>query len=319
MTRMRRLYPQEMQKIAEAQRQPVSTSELTRSDQPSVTVVILSLDRLHLTRRCIDSVYANSDYPFQLLIWDNGSQPETIAYLKQLEAVHANVQVIYSGTNVGCGGGRNRAFRLVDTDYIFSMDNDMICHADWLRETMACVVRQAASFVAPMRLNPAGQVWSACNELIHRQETDTLEIARWFHDLPIAVVQSLFKDADLPTNFMSGGLGLFATRVFHEIGEFDENYRAGFEDLDISLRLSDQGYRVWSTVRALVTHDDEWQPHLQADLVYAQQRYDLDQLRCDADHFKARWGLEVLPEKYVTRFQQRLDLKLKAESDRYGL
>ncbi len=309
MNHIRRLYPQEMKKIAEAQRQPPASASLDRSGWPEVTVVILSLDRLHLTRRCIDSLYANSDYPFQLLIWDNGSQAATINYLHELETAHDNLRVIYSDRNWGCGGGRNRAVEFVNTEYFFSLDNDMICLPGWLRETMACAVRHQADFVVPMRLNVDGTVWSACPELIQLPD-GTLEIARWFHDLPAAALQALLPNCDLPINFVPGGASLFATQIFRAMSGFIEDYKAGFEDIEFLLRLRERDCQIWATTSANLIHDNEWQPQQPADEDYAQHRFDIERLKQDSLIFKQRWNLEVLPEKYIERFQHVLKDKL---------
>ena len=313
----RRLYPQELLKIAAARQASEHESPALPpvEDWPSVTVLVLTRDRLHLTRRCVESLYANSDYAFQLLIYDDGSQAETLAYLRHLRDSQNNVQrsqvrLIEESEPTGWGVARNRAFALATTDYVMSIDNDMICHPGWLREAMACAVRHQAAFVAPLRLNPDGAVWGHAADLIRTDEGKVLEIARWFHDLPLATVQSLFAGADVSANFVPGGAGLFLRDAFFECGGFDQAYQAGFEDLDLSLKLAARGYTVWTTERAVLTHDDQWHPLTAADVAYARSRYDQAALRASADHFKAVWGYDVLPQKYVGSFQMRLQGKL---------
>jgi GT2 family glycosyltransferase len=186
----------------------------------------------------------------------------------------------------------------------------MICHSGWLRETMACAMRHTADFVAPLRLDPNGSVWAFAPELVRTESETVLEIARWFHDLPPATVQSIFGENDIVTNFISGGAGLFSRAAFQACGGFDEGYLAGFEDMDLSLKLAACGYTVWATTRAVLTHDDEWLPQTPADVEYARARYDKDLLRAAADRFQARWGVQVLPTKYVQSFQERLERKL---------
>lgn len=312
MIRTRRLYPQELEKIARAGSRPLGCSETPRVSniQPSVTIVLLSLDRLHLTSRCIESIYAHSEYPFELLIHDDGSQPGTLAYLRELCSAHDNVTLIEQTTPLGCAVARNRAFSLVKTDYIASLDNDMVCQPGWLRETMGCAVRHRAAFVAPLRLDPGGKVWAFAPELIYMENNTVLEIARWFHDLPPAQVQSFFGDKDITTNFVAGGAGLFSHRAFLDCAGFDEGYEGGFEDLDFGLKLTERGYTVWATTRAMLTHDDEWMPETEADVRYARERYEMDRLRRAAARFRGRWGVDVLPAKYVSSLEQRLERKL---------
>ncbi len=279
--------------------------------RPRVTIVVLSLDRLHLTQRCVDSIFAHADYPFDLLIHDDGSQPEVLAYLHRLKAAHDNVQLIESRKRLGCAAARNLAFAQAQGTYVFSLDNDIVCHPGWLRETVACAVRRRADFVAPLRLDSSGRVWSFAAELTTLETAGVLEIARWFHDLPVDTVQQWFADADTRTNFIPGGVGLFARAAFQDCGAFVEGYQFGFEDMDFSMKLRQRGYKVWATPRAMLTHDDGWQPRCEADVHYARRRYDLETLRAAAALFKERWGVEVLPDKYEDSLLRRLDSKLR--------
>lgn len=310
MARTRRLYPQELAKIAAARGRPVVQHGRALDRQPSVTIVVLTLDRLHVTRRCIESIYAHSDYPFTLLIHDDGSQSATLEYLQELARTHDNVKLDLGAPRLGCAAARNHVLAQVASDYIFFLDNDMLCHPGWLRETMACAVQHNAHFVAPLRLDIDGQVWAFAPEMIRTENDSVLEIARWFHDLPLAVVQSFFAHADATTNFISGGAGLYARAAFETYGGF-EPYEVGAEDLDFCMKLAARGESVWATAVAVLTHDDAWLPQTPADVQYARARNDLGALRRDADHFRARWGLEVLPAKYVASFEQRLEKKLR--------
>jgi GT2 family glycosyltransferase len=308
MPRPRPLHAQEMVLLSRRADSSVIPSPANR--QPTVTVVLLSLDRLQLTRRCIESMYSHADYPFALFIHDDGSQPETVEYLRALRAVHSNVELFESPVRLGCAAARNRAFARVDTDYVFSLDNDIVCQPGWLREAMACAVRHDAAFVAPLRLEPDGTVWSFAPALVRTRDGTVLEIARWFHDLPPETVQAWFAHADVATNFISGGAGLYARAAFRDCGGFAEGYGVGFEDLDFGLQMAARGYCAWATAHAVLIHDDRWQPTSAADRRYAERRYDLDVLRAAAALFKQRWGVEVLPDKYIDSFQRRLSSKL---------
>jgi GT2 family glycosyltransferase len=309
MRRTRALHAQEIvllsrRRAAAAEPMPM------RQTQPTVTVVLLTLDRLHLTRRCVESIYAHADYPFDLLIHDDGSQPDTLDYLRWLRDARGNVELFESRERMGCAKARNRAFEQVDSQYVFSLDNDIVCHPGWLREAMACAARHDAAFVSPLRLEPDGRLWSFAPELVHSADGAVLEIARWFHDLPLDSVQAWFAEADVATNFVCGGAGLFSRAAFRECGGFADGYGVGFEDLDFSLQMSARGHCAWATARAVLTHDDLWQPQSEADVRYAQRRYDMGALRAAAALFKRRWGVEVLPDKYVDSLQRRLSSKL---------
>lgn len=307
----RSLHPQELELLSR-RATPVATQAAAR--QPTVTVVLLTLDRMHLTRRCIESLYAHADYPFDLFIHDDGSQADTLDYLRSVRAAHHDVELFESRERLGWAVARNRAFERAAGDYIFSLDNDIVCHPGCLREAMACAVRHDAAFVSPLRLEPDGSVWSFAPELIRSSAGTVLEIARWFHDCPLATVQAWFALADVATNFISGGAGLFSRAAFRACGGFAEDYHIGFEDMDFCLQMAARGYGAWATARAVLTHDDQWQPQSEADVRYAQRRYDMTQMRAAAALFKQRWGLEVLPKKYAESFERRLASKRRKGS-----
>ena len=228
-----------------------------------MTVVLLSLDRLHLTRRCVESIYAHADYPFELFIHDDGSQPETVDYLRSLRAAHGNVELFESPVRLGCAVARNRAFERIATEYVFSLDNDIVCHPGWLREAMTCAVRHDAAFVSPLRLEPDGRVWSFAPELVRTAS----RLASWrspagFTTCRWRRCRAGSRHADVATNFVCGGAGLFSRAAFRDCGGFTEDYHVGFEDMDFCLQMAARGYRVWATARAVLTHDDQWQPRV---------------------------------------------------------
>ena len=103
------------------------------ADGVNVTIVLLSMNRSNLTIRMIDSVKQYvPHFAGRILIADNGSSPEELAALRQHLQAHCPFpwRILEFGTNFGVAGGRNRAFREVDTDWVMSLDNDIYLVAD---------------------------------------------------------------------------------------------------------------------------------------------------------------------------------------------
>jgi GT2 family glycosyltransferase len=295
--RICRLHAQELDKLIQARQRSWPGATLAPpANQPTVTIVLLSFNRWHLTKRCLESIYAHSHYPFQVLIFDNGSHEETLAYLRAAEASYANLHVLYHPTNLGVAGGRNRAFAAVQTDYLFSLDNDMICHSNWLNEIMRCAQQTQSAFVCPFILQPDGRIWAGGADLvrIHATTHDNtkVEIYPWFHSYPLGQVQRLLKQGYFRTDFLFGGAGLYRLSAFRHC-EGLANYFVGWEDIDFSFRLQEKGYTVWVTPQALLTHDHEWEPQTAADQEYRRVRYDEARLRQSAAQFEQRWGIKV--------------------------
>jgi GT2 family glycosyltransferase len=88
-----------------------------------VAVVVLTHDRLHLLRKCVENVLARtSDSTREIVIWNNGSTDGTRAYLDSLE--DPRLRVVHSEENVG-QNGYARAFRLTTSPYLVELDDDI--------------------------------------------------------------------------------------------------------------------------------------------------------------------------------------------------
>lgn len=313
MTPSRRLYPQEMAKIIQAQ-QASGQLDLSLDLDLSVTIGIVSYNRWRLTKRCLDSLYADQTYPFQVIIVDNGSEAETITFLQQAESAYPRLQVIYYGQNMGLTIARNQLAELAATDALCFLDNDIICHTGWLKEAIKVAVGFNAAFVAPLRLEVDGTVWGMGTDLVHTESGRVIEIARWFHNMPVEDVTRMMGGGECSGSLLSGGACMVRVRDFQQLGGFDEAYFLGFEDLDLSLRLAEASYEIWSAHRSWLTHDDQWQPQSETERAYVRNRFEMDRLEQQAAYFRSCWNADPLPAKYVVSIERRVLGKLGDEA-----
>ena len=99
-------------------------------EKPLVSVVILSYNRLEDLMYNLNSLYQQTNMPFEVIIYDNNSEQETKDYLKWVEGStkedgNGLIKVIYSDRNLGCSGGRREAVKYARGEYIYTVDNDM--------------------------------------------------------------------------------------------------------------------------------------------------------------------------------------------------
>jgi GT2 family glycosyltransferase len=89
-----------------------------------IAVVVLTHNRLHLLRRCVESVLLNtSDKTREIVIWDNGSNDGTGEYLDGL--ADARVRVVQHPENIGMNAYA-QAFAMATQDYLVELDDDVI-------------------------------------------------------------------------------------------------------------------------------------------------------------------------------------------------
>ena len=70
-------------------------------DNPVASLVMLTCNQLQFTRLCIDSLFAYTHTPFELIVVDNGSTDGTLDYLDALVAADLPVRVIANPVNLG--------------------------------------------------------------------------------------------------------------------------------------------------------------------------------------------------------------------------
>jgi GT2 family glycosyltransferase len=89
-----------------------------------IAVVVLTHNRLHLLRRCVESVlFHTSDKTREIVIWNNGSSDGTREYLDGL--ADPRLQVVHHPENIGMNAYA-RAFAMATQDYLIELDDDVI-------------------------------------------------------------------------------------------------------------------------------------------------------------------------------------------------
>ena len=89
-------------------------------------------NRLDVTRMTIESILANTREPFDLLVFDNGSCPEMVDYLKSLEADGKIDYLILSKRNVGKLNALKIIFNSAPGEIVAYTDDDVFHLPGWL-------------------------------------------------------------------------------------------------------------------------------------------------------------------------------------------
>jgi len=93
---------------------------------PILSIVVLNWDQLERTERCIASLRANTDVPYELILVDNGSASSTAARLEAL----ADTAVLH-GENQGFARGMNAGLRVATGRLVAFVNNDTVFPPRW--------------------------------------------------------------------------------------------------------------------------------------------------------------------------------------------
>ncbi|WP_159022663.1 glycosyltransferase family 2 protein [Formosa sp. L2A11] len=100
--------------------------KIIMNQQPLVSVVLTSFNQCTLLKRAYESLVNQTYKNIEIIVVDDCStEPETIAYLKELKDLcNKNIVINIQEVNVGITKNKNTGYRLAKGDYITYLDGD---------------------------------------------------------------------------------------------------------------------------------------------------------------------------------------------------
>ena len=220
------------------------------SAKPPVTAVVLNWCGEEESAACLRSLIA-SDYPsLTILLIDNGS-PDGSG--PRLHAAFPGIAYLQTGTNLGYTGGNNRGIQwalVAAAEHILILNNDTVVDAaavSQLVEAASGTARLGA--VAPKILHFAApdRIWFGGGRLSRVRGIGVNE-RQGERDIPVGT------EPVREISFVTGCCCLLPADALHRVGGFAEDFFAYIEDVDLSLRLSQAGFRLVYQPAARVLH-----------------------------------------------------------------
>ncbi len=90
-------------------------------------------ESLDVLKACLESIWAHTQMPYDLLVFDNASCPEVREYLNDAHSQNKIQYLILSDKNVGKAGAWNFIFGAAPGEYIAYADSDVYHHPGWLK------------------------------------------------------------------------------------------------------------------------------------------------------------------------------------------
>ena len=115
-----------------------------KTNHPAISVIVPVYKAEAFLRRCIESILAQSERSFELLLIDDGSPDGCPAICDEYAARDARVRVIHK-RNAGVSAARNTGLDHASGDYVAFVDSDDYVDADYLSSMLCRTQGDAAS------------------------------------------------------------------------------------------------------------------------------------------------------------------------------
>jgi hypothetical protein len=219
-----------------------------------LSVVVVTWNSSADIETCLDSI--NFGHQFELIVVDNASADDTLDKL----ARYPHLRLIRNTTNWGYARANNQGASVATGDYLLLLNPDTRVELGALDLLSAFLdARPDIAAVAPRLVNPDGSTQDSIRSL-PTAATVLWELLGLARLLPASRIFGRWRmrcfDYETPALVeqpMASCL-LFRRDVFKALGGFDERFPIFYNDVDLSRRMADAGFRTAYLPEARVVH-----------------------------------------------------------------
>jgi hypothetical protein len=213
------------------------------SPQPLVSIIMVNYNGKKFLSDCLNSIFHQTYYPFEVIMVDNASKDGSVEY------VHQNfpeVKMFILSENLGFAGGTNAGIRQAKGEFVLTLNNDTIIAPDFIDELVKPMVSDSSvGMCASKMIFPDGRINSTAI-CISRSG------AAWDRGMgePDLGQYDVAEEVFGPC----AGASLYRSNMFDKIGLFDEDFFLYMEDVDLAFRARLSGWKCMYVPTARVVH-----------------------------------------------------------------
>lgn len=222
-----------------------------KSTTAEVAVVIPNWNGANGLHRSVESVLEQTYADLLLIIVDNGSTDNSKEVIQQYASKDLRIHTIWNTSNLGYTGGMNPGLQYAldqGCEYVAALNDDAQADKRWLEHLLEF-----------LKENPTYGI--ATSKMLHEDGKtidDTGDIyTSWGLPYPRGRDEKTSKRYDTDTEIFSasGGATVYRCSMLKEIGLFDDDFFAYYEDVDLSFRAQLTGWKVAYVPNAVVYHE----------------------------------------------------------------
>ena len=212
---------------------------------PKVCIIIPNWNGEKHLKNCLSSLQAQTYSNYEVILVDNGSTDNSVQYLREN---FPNVKIIKLNKNMGYGVAINSGLKQSNAKYIVVLNNDTTVEPNWLSELVTVTESDE-------------RIGSCQSKILSLSDPTVIDAVGLSinNDGEAQQVGHLIKDKG-QYNQIKEVLGACSATVLYlrgalsQIGMFDSDFFAYYEDVDVALRLKNAGWKCMYVPTAIVYH-----------------------------------------------------------------
>lgn len=227
-------------------------------DCPKISIIIPMRDNLDMLKKLIISMEAYKTYNnYEVLIIDNTSQKEeTTDYLSDISRNRTLVKIIKDDGDFNISRLINRGATEASGEILLLLKNDTeVIHDNWLEFMLGHIHEPDVGAVGALITHPDGSI-QHLGVIVEKGEVNhafkylpTHKFVNWWQDHAIRF--------DREVSAVTATCMMIRRTVYIEVGGMDEtHFKVDFNDVDLCLRLRQEGFRIIVTPKTKIIHHE---------------------------------------------------------------
>lgn len=217
-------------------------------DQRTVHVIILNWNGAEVLGPCLDSLMRVTDPPLEIIVVDNGSTDSSQNIVGEkfpgVELIENGENLLFAaGNNVGIEAALERGAR-----YILLLNNDTEVDPDFAARMLSVFDDPETGIAGPkiFYFDDPERIWYGGGGF------NRLTGVPYHHGL--RRIDGSLEDRPGGTGWVTGCALMVRREVLDQVGLLDPSYRIYCEDVDLSLRVAEAGWKLQYVPSAKVWH-----------------------------------------------------------------
>ena len=217
--------------------------------KPELSIIILNYNTRELLDGCLRSLekVINEIY-FEVVVIDNGSEDDSVEFVRKK---YKWVKIFETGENLGFAIGNNFAKDIVNSEYVLFLNTDTVVPAGTLSGSLGYLKKHKLGALGCKLILPDGSLdkdarrsfitpWIGLVLLFLKLDRifprSKLFAKYWYGYIP--------DDKIHEVDALQGAFFLTTKNILDKVGWFEEDYFLDGEDIDLSWKIKNLGYKI---------------------------------------------------------------------------